>query len=251
MSSFLSATTTTSPRGNNPLSTQLAADVADVLIRASGGSARSRQRHVGPSEIGHPCDRQVAGKLAGLADGMGSSGDPWPSIVGTAVHAWLAEAFTHVDARRWLTERSVTPIPGHSGTADLYDVDRMAVLDHKVMGASTLAKLTISGPSRVYLVQLLLYALGYMKAGFRVEHVGIVAYPRVGSSLSGIYVWTMPMDAAARDLLVQVMAELTRRKAYAAQLEARTLTLADVPATPDTCTFCPFHSTCGQATNVW
>jgi hypothetical protein len=66
--------------------------------------------------------------------------DPWPSIVGTAIHAWMADAFTAANERyglRWVAEHRVTPHPDHPGTADLYDALEQAVVDHKGVHVDT------------------------------------------------------------------------------------------------------------------
>lgn len=120
--------------GNSPWASRYASELRRVVTDHANGSARNLQRHLGPSELGVPCDRQVVGKLAGLPV-TNHVVDPWPSIVGTAVHAWLADAFTaanlELPAPRWLAEQRVIPHPDHSGTADLYDAVETAVVDHK------------------------------------------------------------------------------------------------------------------------
>lgn len=233
------------PRGNNEIARKVTADIQAALRRRSSGSARSRQRHLGPSEIGHPCDRQVAAKLAGLGDR--SSSDPWPSIVGTSVHAWLAEELPADSPGRWTTEQRVAPLAGHEGTADLYDAELFLVGDHKVLGDTGLVKLRTQGPSTVYHIQLLLYALGFVRQGYRVDHIALIGYPRTGSSLDGMYTWSEPITAASIEILEQVKAGLVRRKAYAAEVMAGTRTLDSVPATPETCIFCPVKGICTDA----
>ena len=153
-----------------PWTVQLAAEMREVVRKASQRAPRSQQVHLGPSEIGSECDREVAGKLAGL-EATNHVTDPWPSVVGTAVHAWMEEAFT-ADGPRWLTERKVTPAPdaparenGHTGTADLFDLQTATLIDHKILGRSTHDKLVRHGPPAHYRAQLLLYARGYRNAG--------------------------------------------------------------------------------------
>lgn len=219
----------------------LAAELADVVRRASDGSARSQQKHLGPSEIGHPCDRQVAGKLAGLPPTNHVS-DPWPSVVGTAVHAWLADAFT-ADSPRWLAENRVTPHPEHPGTADLLDLQDGTLIDHKVLGRTTHDKIRKDGPSRTYFVQTLLYRRGFMLAlGIPIPRVAIAAWPRTTSYLGDLYVWghdVTPEDDALVEHVLNV--ELPRRKAYAETL-LQGAPLSSVPASPSAsdCYFCPF-----------
>lgn len=226
---------------NLPWAEALAAELRDVVRRASDGSARSQQRHLGPSEIGHPCDRQVAGKLAGFPSTNHVS-DPWPSVVGTAVHAWMADAFT-ADNPRWLAENRVTPHPEHPGTADLLDLQDGTLVDHKVLGKTTYGKLRKDGPSRTYFVQTLLYRRGFILAlDIPIPRVAIAAWPRTTSNLSDLYVWghdVTPEDDALVDHVLNV--ELPRRKAYAQTL-LEGAPLSSVPASPSAsdCYFCPF-----------
>lgn len=80
------------------------------------------------------CHRLVIGKFAGEQI-TNHVTDPWPSIVGTAVHAWLAEKFlienTINGVIRWVTEQRVHPDPLYPGTADLYDAYEQVLVDHK------------------------------------------------------------------------------------------------------------------------
>src|SRR6202012_3620183 len=158
---------------------------------------RSQQGHLGHSELGVACDRQVVGKLLREAP-TNHVTDPWPSIVGTAVHAWLADAFVADDPQRWMTEHRVTPHPDHAGTGDLYDRVEATVGDHKVLGESSLAKVRrAEGPPRKYRRQLFLYGLGFLRQGLPVNRVALLAYPRTQSTLDGIYVWEHPFDGNA------------------------------------------------------
>jgi hypothetical protein len=188
----------------------------------------------------------VAGKMAGIPTTNHVS-DPWPSIVGTAVHAWLADCFEADNLRtgtlRWIAEQRVTPHPNHPGTADLYDAVEHAVIDHKCLGTTTLSKLRANGPPRKYIVQLLLYGLGYRHLGLPVERVALAAYPRTGSSLDGLYVWDHTLTPEDDAVLEAVFAQTQIRYNYATALREGTIHLIDVPATPsdDECFFCPFY----------
>lgn len=233
--------------GNSPWAARYAGELRRVVVEQANGSARNLQRHLGPSEIGVPCDRQVVGKLAGLPV-TNHVVDPWPSIVGTAVHAWLADAFTAANlllpAPRWLAEQRVIPHPDHSGTADLYDAVETAVVDHKCLGESSMAKVrSATGPPIKYVIQLLLYGKGYRNLGLPVTRVALAAYPRTAASLDGLYVWeqaTGPQD----DALIEEVFRLTdRRKAMAEELISGTKQFTDIPIATDAdeCFFCPFY----------
>lgn len=237
--------------GNNEWAARYANELRDLVIRHANGSDRNLQRHLGPSEIGHVCHRQIAGKLAQLPS-TNHVTDPWASIMGTAGHAWMEDCFTAVNARlgrvRFLAEFKVRPGMGmgfeeHPGTGDLYDADHFAVDDHKFLGDSSMAKLRNSGPPRHYFVQFLLYALGFMALGVRVDRIVLLAWPRTSSSLDGMYVWEHVITdddlAFLRDV---VEPELRYRKEWAAALVTGAAQLTDVPAdTADECHFCPFY----------
>jgi hypothetical protein len=176
--------------------------------------------------------------------------------MGTAGHAEMEDVFawenSQVGGIRYFTERRVTPPPpldAHPGTADLYDGLEYAVLDHKFLGRTSMQKVkSPGGPPRKYRAQLGIYGLGYLREGFRVDRVALIAWPRTGSSLHELYVWEQPMDAAMAVLLKEVAADTERRKWYAdavanAQATGFGMTLEQVPRTPshDECYFCSFY----------
>lgn len=238
--------------GSSPWASRYAADIKRAWMEHAAEDARTVQKHLGPSELGVECDRQVAGKLAGIPT-TNHVVDPWPSIRGRALHAFAEDVFGSDNARhallRWITEQKVTPHPEHPGTADLYDACEYCVDDHKFLGESSMAKIRKGWP-RKYLVQLLLYGLGYWLLGLPVRRVAVIAYPATAASLDGLFV--RDHDFADEhnqirpdvlELLAEVFADTDRRKVQAAQIEAGRLRLMDVPAAPDgdECFFCPFY----------
>lgn len=256
LSAFFDAAPAPAPTsGNTPWAAEQARRLTDIVQRYSARRPRNLQRHLGPSELGVECDRQVVGKLIG-EPATNHVTDPWPSFMGTAGHAEMEEVFgwenSQIGGVRYFTERRVTPPPpldGHPGTADLYDGLEYAVLDHKFLGRTSMQKVrSTAGPPRKYRAQLGTYGLGYMREGFRVDRVALIAWPRTGSSLHELYVWEQPMDAAMAMLLREVAADTERRKWYANMISARpeveqSAHLEQVPRTPshDECYFCPFY----------
>lgn len=233
--------------GNSPWASRYAAELRQVVHEHSRNSARTLQKHLGPSELGTPCDRQVVGKLIGEHPTNHVS-DPWPSVVGTAVHAWLADAFTAWNTRhgftRWLAEQRVTPHPDHAGTADLYDAAEQAVVDHKILGESSMAKVrSAAGPSLRYQIQLLLYGKGYRSLGLPVKRVALAAYPRTAATLDGLYVWERATGDQDDALIDAVFALTDRRKALAEEVLSGSRPLSTVSISPDSdeCFFCPFY----------
>lgn len=238
--------------GSSPWAARYAATIKRVMLEHAARAPRTLQQHLGPSELGVECDRQVAGKFAALP-ATNHVADPWPSMVGTACHAYAQQAFDEDNVRggllRWVTETRVTPHPDHPGTADLYDAVEEAVVDHKFLGESSMAKVR-KEPPRKYVVQLLLYGLGYYKLGLPVRRVALAAYPRTAASLDGLYVWERPFaDEHGQiapenvELLNTVVTETAQRRAYGEAITAGRIGLMDVPAAADSdeCYFCPFY----------
>jgi hypothetical protein len=233
--------------GSSPWASRYAAEMRRVAVEHAARAPRTLQVHLGPSELGHACDRQVVGKMAGLP-ATNHVSDPWPSIVGTAVHAWLADAFTADNGRRgsvrWLPEFRVTPHPDHPGTGDLYDGIEETVGDHKCLGPTSMAKVrSADGPPRHYVVQLLLYGRGFRLLGLPVRRVALIAWPRTAATLDGLYVWERPYTPADDELLAEVFEQTETRAAVAVEVRAGRLDLMQVPATPsnDDCFFCPYY----------
>lgn len=238
--------------GSSPWAQRYAGELRRVFHDAAARAPRSLQDHLGPSELGVECDRQVAGKMAGLSR-TNHVVDPWPSIRGTALHAWAADAFEKDNVRtsvvRWLAEQRVTPHPEHPGTADLYDVLEQAVVDHKFLAESSMAKIRAGWP-RHYLVQLLLYGLGYWLLNTTVRRIAIAAYPATAGSLDGLYIRDLQFTDDANQilpehiaLLTEVFAQTKVRKNYAELLRQGLVDLNQIPMSPDsdTCYFCPFY----------
>lgn len=229
--------------GNSEWAAKYARELRGVITRQATLAPRSRQVHLGPSELGIECDRQVVGKLASVHKTNNVS-DPWPSIVGTAVHAWLASAFADENVReqvlRWAPEVRVTPHPDHPGTADLYDAWEQAVVDWKVLGATSLSKVKNGGPSQKYKIQLILYGMGYRALGLPVKRVVLAGLPRTAATLDGMYIWEHVLTADDEAMARWVLERTQVRKLLADEVLAGRMTLMQVPATPDDteCYFC-------------
>lgn len=250
LASFMAAAPPPAGKGfrvqsNTPWGEAYAGEIRSIIEHHGRNSARNLQVHLGPSEIGVPCARQVTGKLAGLP-ATNNITDPWPSIMGTAGHTWLADAFAKENARRglrWVPENRVTPHPDHSGTADLYDAQEAAVVDWKLLGEDSLAKIVNGEPSIQYQVQLKLYGRGYRLLGLPVKRVVLIALPRTKSTLNGMYVWDHELTEADDQQIEGVFQNLIVYKGWSAEIAAGRMNLLNVPATPDndTCYFCPFY----------
>ncbi len=137
----------TGRRRSAPDETGLRDLIIDNIRHAADNAPRSLQRHIGPSQVGTPCDRQLAYYLAGTRESR-SFMDPWPSIVGTATHVWLADAMENHNQRliaegkppRWHLEKRVSVGLGMSGSCDCFDEVTGTVLDWKILGNTQYAK---------------------------------------------------------------------------------------------------------------
>ena len=69
----------------------LAEKITAVIQNRSTNAPRSKQRAIGLSEIGEACVRKISYKLLDWQK-TNTNTDPWPSISGTAIHSWLADA---------------------------------------------------------------------------------------------------------------------------------------------------------------
>lgn len=214
-------------------------------------SNRSAQKTLGPSEVGSPCDRQIAMKLLSIAPVNPQEG--WAPFVGTAVHRELAEMFQWANGAgsgRYVTEMRVrfpsTLVP--YGTLDLLDRVLFMVDDHKLMGRYSLDKLIQQGPSETYRVQLQIYGLGAVLAGEKVKEVALIAWPRQESSLDKLYVHVEPFDRkVAEEALARVerLAEEVRSRSGEARdngfVSDQPMKVAATFPPGDDCKWCPFH----------
>ncbi len=175
---------------------ELKEDLTEVILNANRNSSRSKQVALGCSEVGQECDLRLAYRMADMP-AVHNGGDPWPAIVGTAIHAWMEQAVTDFQAihstRRWLTELAVYPDTIVAGHTDLYDTENFVVLDYKYPSPDNFKKMKLDGPSVQYMIQVQLYGLGHIRAGRRVDRVGIVALGRQGW-LKDLWVHTVPYD---------------------------------------------------------
>ncbi|WP_026127719.1 hypothetical protein [Nocardiopsis lucentensis] len=222
--------------------------LTEIILDASTNAPRSRQRRIGPSEVGDPCPRRLAYKLMDWP-AANDGGDPWPSIVGTATHDWLANALERhnrqTGTKRFLVEERVhvddSSVSGYrlSGSCDAYDTATHTVIDHKVVGDSVMRKYKTEGVREQYRIQANLYGLGWENAGYTPQTVALAFYPR-GGMLGGLWVWT---DVYDRTVALDALKRLgtIRDALIALDPEARPQMWEHLPAQPSSaCRFCPF-----------
>lgn len=220
----------------------IAGALRQAVLDQSNLAPRSLQTALGPSEYGETCARKLAYRLMGETK-TNTDSDPWASIIGTATHAWLADALEADNQRagelRWLVERRLEVRPGLEGSCDAYYVPRHAVVDHKVVGPAKLREYKVSGPSEQYRKQVHIYGKGYARLGLPVREVAIAFYPRAGQ-LSGLHVWSEPFNEAIADeainrvdTLLQLIVQL--------QVDDHPEHYKAIPRTPSRgCLYCPW-----------
>jgi hypothetical protein len=175
--------------------TGLRSEILTTIKSFAENAPRSRQRAVGPSQVGTPCARQLAFQMSEIPPTR-SMHDPWPSILGTAAHAWLQNCFdwaNELKPNTWITERRVSVGFGLEGSCDIFHVPTGTVLDWKVLGDSQFRKYTGDGPSDTYRTQAHCYGLGFMRQGYEVNRVGINFFGRA-KKLSDLHIWSEPFD---------------------------------------------------------
>lgn len=226
------------PVGDHPLKREF----TQAILWADANRGRSLQRTIGPSELGNPCMRRLAYSLAGT-EPANLTQDTWFPIIGTAVHAWLAEAMNDYQTRvlgrdplrdpRWIIEQQVfTGDPlCPSGHGDLYDCDFETNVDWKIVGPTTLKKVKTTGISHEYRVQAHTYGKGWKRAGRDVRQVMVVFLPR-NAPLSQTFIWVEDFDEKVAD------AALGRLRAI--DQIRRQMQIEKVP-TADGCTWCPYY----------
>lgn len=234
------------PAGDDPLNVALKQEITEMVLWAENSSPRSQQRAIGPSELGDPCDRQVAYRIAGTPE-INVFRDPWPAIVGTAVHAWLQKA---VDAYQeshylpqgpaWMTELGVQPdllVQGHS---DVYNSRTQSVVDWKTAGVDAMRKYRKAVPPG-YITQIQLYGLGHSRAGRPVKDVVLVFLPRSGW-LGDMFIHREPYDETVALAALERMYRLGSRL-IDLDIETNPHRFAQIEATPgDSCVWCPLFN---------
>lgn len=212
---------------------------------------RSAQTTLGPSEIGTPCDRRLAMALMGVAP-VNPGGDGWAAFVGTCGHVGMGEMLAFADAGtgRYAVELPLTFQSVHvpRGTTDALDRRDGTLIDWKFMGAYSLKKFKLEGPSATYRVQAHTYGLGATEAGEKVRNVAIVGLPRAGGSLDDMHVWTEKFDpkvgraalARVEKIAAGVKVALEPMHPDGQWSAATPMEVAAEFDTADDCRYCPF-----------
>ncbi|HSJ75767.1 MAG TPA: hypothetical protein VK899_06260 [Gemmatimonadales bacterium] len=216
----------------------------DVIMWAQADvmNPRGKQVAVGPSDLGTPCDRRVGYRLAGV-DKVNTEFDPWPMIMGTAVHSWLETSFQAWNKWKtpdtWLTETTLHFQDFVEGHADLYNAEHQTVIDWKGAGPDVMRKVRKEVPVG-YRIQVQIYGYLFMLAGLPVKKVCLAFLPRAGW-LKDMYLWCEDFDEDV------AKAAISRMYGIAQQIvDMDILTHShrweQIPAQPSNdCGWCPYY----------
>lgn len=189
----------------NEVAMEMFGAIKDAIVN----QPRSLQTRIGPSEIGTPCDRRLAFKIAGAKEINATAGNvAWKPYVGTCIHEALADIMAkHEIARfsadehavpRWHIEESVSvgEIGGVeiTGSTDAFDAHHGIVVDWKTTSVNQIRRnYAVKGPGNQYRVQAHLYGRGWQRAGHSVKHVMVIWLVRDGA-FTDRHVFTEPYD---------------------------------------------------------
>jgi hypothetical protein len=228
------------------------AELRDVLIAYDASRPRSMQTRLGPSELGTPCQQQMARKLVG-APRRPVTEPTWAPFQGTAVHAEMEKVLEfwngQLGRKRWIIEEDLHMDDEIHGHGDAYDTDTDCVVDWKHSGITGIKKLLAAKragkPPREqvkaeYRVQAHLYGLGHARKGRDVKLVRLVFLARDWQYSSSAE-WTEEYNP---DIAFWALSRYYGLKDAIAGLNvpANPQAITAISANPgEACSFCPFH----------
>lgn len=188
---------------------------------------RSQQKDLGPSEIGHPCDRWMAYKLNDTPT-VKTQQDKWRPTVGTAVHSWLSDTFEGANSKlEAITGAPVFFVEKKVSVGQIYNGDgkhvyggcdlfyARTVIDWKIVAKTTLETVRKAGhPGAQYRTQVHSYGRGWQRQGKQVDNVAVFFLPSSGT-LDQAQWWSEPYDeTVCTDALDRVSRIAADVKAY-------------------------------------
>ena len=217
----------------------LADRIRSVVNNRSSNAPRSQQRAIGLSEVGEVCVRKTSYKILDW-EKTNPATDPWASISGTAIHSWLADAFSEFPDL-YLVEHPVKVTEQLGGTMDLFDIANKTVIDHKCVGATSMRSRKKDGMTYQQRIQINLYGLGIEnELGIgSVSKVALAFYP-LGGRLDGLHTIVEPYN---RQLALDAIQRLEDTQVLLWQLdpEASPKNWDLIPTTPTkSCSYCPW-----------
>lgn len=215
--------------------------ILSVFWAAQSQQERSLQKAVGPSEIGTDCERQLAMKYAGV-EPSNHRDSGWAAWLGTQGHVgmervmkwWTGQTGAYLVEKQVFIDSPAVP----SGHTDLIDRVMFQIIDWKFLGYHSLKKKRLEGhPGEQYVQQLHLYGYGAKRAGERIDHVTLVAFPRESSDLNNdLWVWSERYDRKKAEAAIK-RAERIRARALTPGVDLYSFPTAD----ESSCRYCPFR----------
>lgn len=142
---------------------------SELLLERDRRRPGSLQREFGMSELGG-CRRRAGYRLAGT-EPTNSSGSV-QAVMGTAIHAAIAEVLADVAAPDDLVEHPVT-FAGILGHLDRYEAATKTVVDVKTTSSRWLEHIKTHGPDRSHVWQTHAYGAGLVAEGHDVRRIRI------------------------------------------------------------------------------
>jgi hypothetical protein len=167
-------------------------ELIKAITIASKSEQRSKQKAIGPSEIGG-CRRRTWLRLND-AEITNMDTFRFPAMFGTAIHSYILDAFKKLDP---FEERFILEAEFESkddsliGHVDMYDKEKKEIVDWKSMKKAGLRYF----PSQQQRWQVQLYGYLVQKNGYEVENVTLVGIPRDGTEADVVF-HTEPYDPA-------------------------------------------------------
>ena len=172
-----------------------------ALVAQDNLRDRSKQKEIGPSQLGG-CRRQVYYQLTDQPEV--NKTEPLPAILGTFIHAGIAEAIKREDpfGDNFLIEQEINAfgIPAHT---DLYIKDKQLVVDWKTTTKASLRYF----PSDNQIWQVQVYAHILKQNGEDPKTVCLVTIPRDGK-ISDILVHHEPYDPTKAEAALKWLEEV-------------------------------------------
>lgn len=172
-------------------------DLLGYMQRRMDQHPRSKQKLIGPSEIGG-CPRGIAWKLSkGAANGKRSG---FASGKGVIMHKWADEEVYGPHTERFMSDLKLPQVVPwvDGGTLDLYDIPKKTIVDFKFPGDPSIVKARRGKPPWGYYVQINAYGIGATKLGLDVERVALLYAPMCGDELwsttKGAVLLSWPFD---------------------------------------------------------
>ena len=232
------------PGNEDPFTLMLKSQLIEIILWGEDQNPRGHQVLIGPSEIGDVCDRRIGYRIAGV-EPCNTEFDPWPSIMGTAVHSWLQDTVNKWVEKEgqtdWFTEATLNINDFVEGHSDLYWVKHHTVIDWKTAGPDVLKKIRAEGPPPGYVIQAHMYGYGFEQTGMPVKKVALAFLGRAGW-LKDMYLWVADYD---RSIAENAMGRLYRiaNKVVTMDVLNQSHRWEQIEATPsNSCGFCNWYA---------